>query len=166
VKQPHVPIAGLMAAVAAVAVNLAVMRSYDPTKLDALPHFFFAFGVVPIASILILVALFSAPILLRGGWLSPFVIGFEASGWAVVFAFITWYSIATSAVMGHLGAIGTLISPVISPYVDQSPSLAAACVELGFATILFSLPQLLLAVLGGWLARKSGLTVRFEHRRR
>ncbi|MFI5454531.1 MAG: hypothetical protein ACHRXM_03685 [Isosphaerales bacterium] len=163
-KRPRVPIAGLMAAVAAVAVNLSVMRSFATTP-NSLPHFFFACGVLPIASILILVALFSAPNLLRGGWLSPFVIGFEASGWAAVFAFITYCSIATSAVIGHAGAIAAPIRPFISPYVDHSPSLAAACVELGFATILFSLPQLLLALLGGWLARKSGLTVRFEHRR-
>jgi hypothetical protein len=163
-KRPRVPIAGLMAAVAAVAVNLSVMRSFATTP-NSLPHFVFACGVLPIASILILVALFSAPNLLRGGWLSPFMIGFEASGWAVVFAFITWYSIATSAVIGHASAIATLIRPVISPYFEDSRSVARAFVELGFATILFSLPQLLLALLGGWLVRKSGLTVRVEHRR-
>jgi hypothetical protein len=88
-KRPRVPIAALLSAVAAVAVNLAVMRSFDPTTIVSLPQFFFACGVLPFASVLFLVAAFSAPNLLRGHWLSPFIVGFEASGWAVVFTFIT-----------------------------------------------------------------------------
>jgi hypothetical protein len=37
-KSARFPIAGLMAVVAAIAINLTVMRSFDPHKLDALPR--------------------------------------------------------------------------------------------------------------------------------
>ena len=37
--------------------------------------------------------------------------------------------------------------------------------ELGAGVVIFSLPQLLVALLGGWLTRKLGLTVRFERLR-
>jgi hypothetical protein len=44
---------------------------------------------------------------------------------------------------------------------SEPTDLVAPFVEFGFATILFSLPRLLVALLGGWLARRLGLTARF-----
>ena len=56
-KQPRFAIAGMMAGVAAAALNLAVVRSFNPNKPESLSHLFFACGVMPMASVLILVAL-------------------------------------------------------------------------------------------------------------
>ena len=162
-KLPHTPIAGLMGAVVAVAVNLAVIRSLiDQNSPESAPHFFFAFGILPMSSLLIVVALISAPNLRRGRSPSPFLFGFEVSGWAAVFAFLTCYSIATSRLMGFLEAIAGLLRPIIVPYAQAAPSWAQMSIELGFATALFSLPQLLIALLGGWLIARSGFTIRFE----
>ncbi len=161
-KRHRVSIAGLMAAVAVVAVNAAVVRSIYGGGSFSQPAFFYAHGVFPLASVLITVGLISAPSLLRGERLSPFVFGFEAVGWLVVFAFISWYSIAMDAVMGCAEAIVALIRPPLIVWVERIPSWAQTCVELGFETVVFSLPQLLLALLGGTLARRLQLTIRFE----
>jgi hypothetical protein len=165
-KRARFPIAGLMAAVAAVAINLAVWRSIDWTNAaGGLSHFLFACGAMPMASLLILVVVTSAPTLMRGGPVSPFVVGFEALGWAAVFAFISCYSVAPSVLLGYAGLIGAYTRPVFERYFTDSPSWVGMFFELGAGVVIFSPPQLLVALLGGWLARKLGLTVRFERQR-
>jgi hypothetical protein len=163
-------IAGMMAAVAAVAVNAAVMRLVYAAGSSRFA-FIYACGVLPMASLLILVAVVSIPSLLRGGWLSPFLVGFEAVGWSVVFAFISWYCVDEMGIFDCTQAIATFVGgePGISAlFLDGPPDLEPpnrieAAIEFGFSTGLYSLPQLVLAMLGGWLARKLGLTARFEH---
>jgi len=163
-KRPRFPIAGMMAAVVAVAINLAVIRSIEWTKPDTMAHFFFACGVMPMASVLILVALMSLPDLVRSGRLSPFVLGFEAVGWAVVFAFVTCYSIASPILLAYAEGIGAYTRPVFIRYFADPPPWVGMALELGLGAVIFSLPQLAVALLGGWLTRKFGLTVRFERR--
>jgi hypothetical protein len=153
-----------MAAVAAVAINLAVMRSFDETRPDSLSHLFFASGVVPVGSVLLLLALFSAPNLARGGWLSPFVLGFETLGSVAVFAFITCYSMIPSAILEFTEWTGAWTRPILIPLFAGSPRWVQISIELGFGVIWFSLPQLMVALLGGWLNRKLGLTLRFDLR--
>ncbi len=147
-----------MAAVAAVAINLAVMRSFEQTTAGGLSHLFFAFGVMPMASLLILVALNSVRNLVRGGRCSPFVLGFEALGWPAVFFFITCYSVAAPILLAYAELIGAYVEPLFMRYF----AWAGALFELGFMIVIFSLPQLVAALLGGWLARKLGITIRFE----
>ncbi len=159
-RQFRAPIAGLMAAVAAVAVNLSTMRSYDASSPHSLPHLLFACGVLPMASLLIFVAVTSAAGLRRGQRLAPFLVGFEAFGWAGVFAFLPFHSVATSSLLRYTGLIGAMIRPVVGPYIAAAPSCTPWLFEFGFSTVLFSLPQLLLGLVGGWLARMSGFTAR------
>ena len=156
------PIGGLMAAVAAAAVNLAVIRAFDVNKPDALPHLFFVCGVTPMASILFLVALFSAPQAARGGRVSSFALGFEALGWVAVFAFVAIYSIKPAAILAFTEWTGRWTRPVLVPLFEHSPMWAQLSAELGVGIVLFSLPELIVALGGGWLAWKIGLTVRFE----
>jgi hypothetical protein len=153
-----------MAAVAGCAVNLSVMRSFDPHSTESLPHFLFACAILPMASLLILSALVAALALFRQrqGLLPSFLVGFQMAGWAAVFSFLTLYSVATSVVLKSTGAIGELIRPTIGPLLDAAPTWALAFIEIGFATVVFTLPQLVLALLGGWFARRSGLTACFE----
>ena len=161
-KRPRFPIAGLMAAVAAVAINLAVIRSLEQNTAGGPSHVFYACGVMPMASLLILVALTAAPSLVRGGRCSPFVVGFEALGSLMVFAFITCYSVAAPMLVVCIGLIGEYTRPVFIRYFAGSPNWVGGLFELGLLTIFCSLPQLLVALGGGWLTRKLGLTVRFE----
>jgi hypothetical protein len=165
-KRAHFPIALLMAAVAAVAINLAVWRSIDWTSgAEGLSHFFFACGVMPMASLLILVALKSAPSLMRTGCVSPFVVGFEALGWAAVFAFVTCYSVAPWLLLAYAELIGVYTRPIFERYLAQTPSWVGLYIELGAGVIIILPPLLLVALLGGWLTRKLGITVRFERER-
>ena len=163
-KRPRFAIAGLMAAVAAAALNLGVWRSFDPNVPESLSHLFFACGVMPMASVLILVALTALPRAARGERLRPFVFGFEAAGWVVVFAFGTLYSLAPSAILALTERIGAWTRPVLVPLFEGSPPWASVAAELGFGALLFTLPELVIALLGGWLARALGITVRFEFR--
>ena len=160
-KLYRVSMATMMGAVATAALDFWVMRSLDPGSPDMLPHFLFATGVMPVASLLMLVGLISAPRLFRSGELSSFVIGFEALGWTAVFAFVTCYSIATKTFMEGAEAVAATCRPFLIDYLKDLPAWAGWAFEFGFASILFSLPQLLLALLGGWLAHRVGITARF-----
>ncbi len=158
-KRARFPIAALMAAVVAVAINLAVWRSIELTSVDGgMSHFFFACGAMPMASLLILVALPRAASVMRGDPVSPFLLGFEASGWATVFAFVTCSSIAPSVLLRFVELIGPYTRPVFERYLADTPSWAGLYIELGLGVIIFSPPQLLVALVGGWLTRKLGLT--------
>jgi hypothetical protein len=165
-KRANFSIAGVMMAVVVVAINLAVWRSIDLTSgADGLSHFFFACGVMPMASLLILVALNSAPTLMREGRVSPFVVGFEALGWAAVFGFITCYSVVPSALLAYAELFGQYTRPVFARYTEGLPSSVGLYIELAAGLIIFAPPQLLIALFGGLLTRKLGLTARFERRR-
>jgi hypothetical protein len=160
-KRHRVSLATMMGTVAAAAVTFSVMHAFDPGSPHSLPHFLYATGVMPVASLLILVGVCSVPRVLQSGELSSFVIGFEAFGWTAVFAFITCYSVATTTFMAGAEAIAAMGRPVVIAYLQDTPDWLGVFVELGFATVLFSLPQLLLALLGGFLARRAGVTARF-----
>ena len=89
------------------------------------------------------------------------MIGFEALGWTAVFAFITCYSIAEQTVVDCSAMIDVALRRPFLVVFRDLPGPAGQLVEFGCATALFSLPQLLLALMGGWLARRVGLTARF-----
>ena len=126
----------------------------------------FGCGVVPMASLLILVALFSIPNLVRGARCSPFVFGFEVLGWAAVFAVITCFSVGSPILMAYLELISSYARPIFIRYLVGSPGWVAELFELGAIFVIFSLPQLLVALLGGWVNHKFGFTLRFERQGR
>ncbi len=170
ISRSRVSIAGMMAAVAAVAINAAVMRSVYATGSFSQFAFIYACGVLPMTSLLILALVGSAPSVLRGGSLSPFVVGFEAVGWSVVYAFISWYCVDANGIVDCTHAIASFVSGESVPpwiYVEvpfdlEPPNRTEAALAFGFSVGLYSLPQLVPAILGGWLTRKLGLTARFE----
>ncbi len=158
-------IAVLMGAVGAAAVDFSAMRSLDPNSEDVLMQSLFATGVMPVASLLILVGLISAAKLLRSGEVSSFVAGFEASGWAMVFAFMTCCFIAGSKINDYTEAIAEMMLRSVLADLGEIEGTTAELIFGGFATVFFSLPQLLVALLGGWLVHRSGLSVRVALRR-
>ena len=117
------------------------------------------------ASLLVIIASLQAPNLIRGARLPPFVLGLEALGWAAVFGLVSCYSVAPAVLDGLTEFIDSHTRPVLEPLLADSPSW----VEIPFyyiaGVIIFSSPQLLVALLGGWLTRKLGITVRFERLR-
>ncbi len=142
-KRPRFAIAGLMAAVAAVAINLAVIRSR--------PNFFFACGVMPMASILVLLALVSAPKFVRGGWLSPSALGFQSFGWLAVFGFIACLCLAPSALLGYSRLFGPYLSLFFAPLMRGVSRSGANAFEFAACTVIFTLPELVIALFGGCL---------------
>ncbi len=161
-KRPRFSIARLMVIVVAIAINLAAVRAFNAYDANFLPYLFFVTGVMPMSTTLFVIAIVAARRTVRGDWLAPFVLGYEAFGWLAVFAFVTLYSIAPSAILKFAEEqIGTWTRPFFAPLLDGMPEWVGMLVEFGAATVIFSLPQLTIAFVGGWLFRKLGLTVRF-----
>ena len=156
-------IAGSMAAVGAVAFNLAVIRSFDENNPDSLPHLFFVCGVMPMASLLLLVALISAPKLWRGRLLHSSSALKPRVGRAV-FAYIACgHPLRPMVLMAATEWIGGATRDPFScvTFRTAAPGLGWR-LELGFGAVIFSLPQLVVALFGGSLNSKLGMTVRFE----
>jgi hypothetical protein len=158
-KSYRISMAMLMGAVAVAAVDFWVIRSVE---MSSVMQFFFATGAMPVASLLIVIGLVSVPQLLRSGEISPFVIGFEAAGWMAVFGFIAWYSVAPEYAADCVQPIAEAIRPPRATHFRALSDLPGLLLEFGVIATLFSLPQLLLALLGGWLAHRVGLTARFS----
>jgi hypothetical protein len=166
-KRFRFPLGGLMAAVVLVAINLAVIRAFTGYVGEPFPIIYFACGVVPMASLLVMVALLQVPKLIRGAALSPFVVGFEVLGWTAVLLFVTCYSVTPSRVEAMINFIGTYTQPIFARYLSASdvPDWLGLLIEFGACDIIFSLPQLVLAISGGWLTHVVGLSLRVERRR-
>ena len=117
---------------------------------------------MPLATTLFVLALWSVRDASRGNWLSPFLLGFEAFGWLAVFVFVACSSIIPLKMIEFEGEhIGTWTRPVLEPLLENAPPWVGLVVELGGAMVIFSLPELLLALAGGIICSKLGLTLRF-----
>jgi hypothetical protein len=167
----RVPIAGLMAAVVIVALDAAMIRSLLSSNFNiptsattSLDIVVFAFGVLPMASLLIFLALVRLPKLLRRGGSASFFFGFEVFGWAAVFLFILGSALSPSAVAGYANSIASLFAPALKPHVEHAPDWFLAILEFGLCGLIFGLPQLGIALLGGWLTRRAGISVSIERR--
>ena len=123
---------------------------------------------MPMASVLFLVGSFSARNLMRGDRFSPFALGFEAFGWVAIFAFVTIYSIAPSALLNFTEWIGASTKTVLEPLFQGSPAWVQLSVELGFGAVLFFASAVGHSeFFGGWLAQETGVTAAaWEHLRR
>ncbi len=161
-RRPHISIAGLMVAVAVVAVDVAVCRRLYLDPVDGDLEMFYALGILPMASLLVLFGAFAVPDRRRGGRLAPFVFGFEAVGWTVLLLFISWYSLGRFTVDRYRFPIQVAIMRPFIPALDQAPPWVWVYFANGIGSLVLTAPQLLLALFGGWLARRLKLTIRFE----
>jgi len=145
------------------AINLSVMRSWDSGRADDKPHYLYATGVLPMASVLIFVAAVSIRNLPRRGRISPFATGFLAAGSLAVFGFVTALSLDTQGLreVGH--GLLILAMPFLRPLFERPPIETQVTVECLIVGFVFTIPQLLFGLLGGWLARWLGVTVRLDH---
>jgi hypothetical protein len=160
-KRFRVPLVGLMAVVAALAINLALVRAYGIYGVEEATVCFLC-GVLPMASLLILAAALEVPTLVRGGPLPPFLLGFEVLGWAMALAFITWYSLAPSLLLKLAEYLLLHAWPDFDVHVRKLPKWCESPVAYAAGGIIFLPPQLLIALLGGWLNRKLGFTIRLD----
>ncbi len=173
------PLVFLMAVLAFVALDIAVIRSLlreapgsNQTlylvPIDGATWLSFAalaLGVLPMASLLVLNAMFQVPKIRRSGTVSAFWLGFEIFGWFSVFLFMVVSSFSPAAIQNYLTAVGRLVgSQLLGLMGDEPASWLINSVELAMTTLLLVLPELLLATAAGWLLGRAGartVTVRF-----
>jgi hypothetical protein len=172
---------GLLAAILAVlALDLAVIRSLTRTNapgsnqwLYMVPvdgtHYLsfvgFALGVLPMTTVLVPVTLSHAWTIRRGGAVSTFWFGFVAFGWLSVFLFMAISALSPPAMYGYCEWTGKLISPVAMVIIGNSPpERLVMALDVSLVAVDYVLPELAMALLGGWLIRRSGIRVQVERR--
>jgi hypothetical protein len=168
----------LMVVAAVIALDIAVMRSLfrdapgsnqtlylvpiDGTT--SMPFGTFALGVLPMASLLLLVAFFHLPTFWRTGYVSSFWLGFATSGALSVLLFMIISALSPAATHKYLVVVSArLITPMIGMMGDEPAQWLADGVELAMGTALLMLPEMLLAIAGAWLfarARQRTLNAR------
>ncbi len=164
----------LMMISAVIALDMAVMRSLfrhatgsnqmvylvpiDGT--NSIPFATLALGVLPMASLLVLAAIFQVPKIRRTGTVSGFWLGFETFGWLAVFLFMVGASLSPAAVQKYLIMVaGPVLSPLFGFMGNESVQSLADGIELATATTLLVLPELLIAAAGGWLLGRAGTRI-------
>jgi hypothetical protein len=164
-KMPRLTIAWIMSSVVVAAINLAAIRALDGTS--TLVGWLFVLGAMPMASILVL----GIPSLVRGfsgrGKIRPFLIGFEAVGWTVLLIY-------TSTAVLFPVSVGRVVEWVVnSVFIFFGIDFGSvrgldAALEL-FVLFLFLLiplvPQLAIALVGGWLNQRFKFRITIEPRR-
>jgi hypothetical protein len=164
---------GLLAAIVAVlALDLAVIRSLTRTSAPGSNQWLYmvpvdgthwlsfvgiALGVLPMATVLVPLTISHAWTIRRGSPVSTFWFGFVAFGWLSVFLFMVIADLSPPAIHGYLGWSGSLISPAITVFLgDSPPELLLQSMELILVFVDFGLPEVVIALLGGWLVARSG----------
>ena len=166
---------GILAAILAVlALDMAVIRSLTRTQrfptvrdqwLYMVPvdgtHYLsfvgFALGVLPMTTVLVPVTLSHAWTIRRGGAVSTFWFGFVAFGWLSVFLFMAISALSPPAMYGYCEWSGKLISPVLMVILGNSPSeRLLMALDVSLVAVDYVLPELAMALLGGWLMRPVG----------
>jgi hypothetical protein len=170
-KHLRFSVAFLMAVAAVIALDVAVMRSLFRdapgsnqiqylVPIDGttwIPFGTLAIGVLPVAGLLLLVAIFQLPKIWRTGKVSSFWLGFAISGSLAMFVFMIVSSLSPGATQRYLVVVGgRLITPMASMMGNEPPQWLEYGIELALATTLLVLPELLVATLGGWLLARAG----------
>lgn len=145
-KLPQFSIARLMAAVAMIAfVCLAYHIDLTDHRVWRLGHEY-VIGVVPMASLLLFGLLVAGSDLWRRGECHPFAVGFELAGWASLFFYVSFMAINFENGRRWLD----VILPTTQWFFRRSALIYADYDVLAFQTLLFFIPELVLAVIGGW----------------
>lgn len=178
---PRASIAALMGAVVIIAVNASVFRTllhqepYSGTfaapGLHPLVH---VCGLLPLGSLLVMVALLRVPEVVRRQADAPFFFGFSGFGWASILGFVLICDLAPGRIGQAIDLGFQLVSVTLAPVLSRlvSPDVASQpgpawlenASEIGIISLVLSGPELLLALVGGWLFRKSGISLRIEMR--
>lgn len=162
--RPRMGIIGIMLAVAMFAINLTVMKSWVPVQYLDLSRLLYATGILPTSSVLLFAAVLAIRELASRGTVSPFLVGFLSAGCPAVFVFVSAASIAPQWVSDVGQGFFLFTLPFLRNQFELSPIQTWAMAVCSLLSILFSIPQLIVAILGGWIATKLGLTIRLSPR--
>jgi hypothetical protein len=169
----------MAALLAVLALDMAVIRSLARTipgsnqllyliPIDGthwLPFLTLALGVLPMASVLVLATTSHVLAFRRGGTVSAYWIGFMAFGWLSVSLFVAVAALSPPAVQGYLIWVGERIGPAIVAVLgDDQPEWLFTAIESILCVVEFALPELSIALAGGWWIGRSGGRIGVEPR--
>jgi hypothetical protein len=151
---PRFRIAWLMVVVAFVALDLGAIRGLFGVR-DTFAELVLV-GVLPMANILAAVAILGA---VRRGF-PPFLVGFEVFGAAAMLACLAWAWLSPDALTVYLVGILLLVVRLF-----RTESFGVGLVNYTIAGVLLSLPEVVLALLGGWLTSLAATSLARRRRR-
>ncbi len=165
-------IGALAMLVVVLALDLAVIRSLvrpsSPgsnqmlylvpiTSTSTLAFLAFALGVLPMASVLVPATLSQAWTIRRRGTVSPFGFGFVAFGWVAVFLFMAIAAVSPPAINEYFSWSASRLGPAVAAVIgNDGPSWLETTFEVTVILVDLTLPELLIALAGGWLVGRSG----------
>jgi len=172
---------GLLAVITAVlALDMAVVRSLARTNppgsnqllymvpvdgTHSLAFVGLTLGVLPMTTVLVPATVSHAWTIRRGGTVSTYWFGFVAFGWLSVFLFMAISALSPPAMYGYVEWTASLISPAITVVIgDSPPNWLAEAMELILVAVDYMLPELAMALVGGWLVARSGGRIGVERR--
>lgn len=161
-KLPRFSIAWIMAIIVVAAVDLAAIRALDGTQtvIGAL----IIIGSMPMASILML----GIPNLVRGSTgrstVRPFLVGFEAVGWMVLLVYTGSAIVFAESVAGAVDLSARFLMSLIGWDTANESDPAWQLVGLFVVVLLLLLPQLFVALVGGWLNQRFKIRIAIERR--
>ena len=141
-RLPRVSIGMLMAIVGFIAVQIAVARHFLLSE-----GYVSALFILPVVTVLGLGALFVVRDLCRKGETTPFLVGFEAIGGSTLCFAVQLSPLWLRATLRFARILAPLFPTFLGVEYPERLLLVTLC----------SIPIFLLAVAGGWLAKKLGV---------
>jgi hypothetical protein len=161
-KLPRFSIAWIMAIIVIAAIDFAIIRALDGTNtvIGAL----LVFGSMPMASILVL----GIPSLVRGftgrGKIRPFLAGFEGVGWTILLVYTGSASLFPESVAGAIDLSSQFLMSLIGLDTADGPDPDRQLFGLFVVVLILLLPQLFVALVGGWLNQRFKIRITIERR--
>ena len=123
----------------------------------------FVLGILPLASLLIFLGIVLLPRRMRSKTPSSFLAGFETFGWAAISLFVILAMFTPDWLTYYGMTVGSSVPPKLESWLRTAP--LGWMIDFIFLIIILTLPELIIALFGGWLTRKLGITVLIERRR-
>jgi hypothetical protein len=161
-KLPRFSIAWIMAIIVIAAVDLAAIRALDGT--NTLMGGLIAVGLMPMAGILVL----GIPSLVRGftgrAKIRPFLAGFEGVGWTVLLVYTVCAILFPESIAGAIDLSAQFLMSLIGLDTADGPDPAWQLIGLFVVVLFLLLPQLVAALIGGWLNQRFKIKITIERR--
>jgi hypothetical protein len=117
-------------------------------------------GALPMAFILFHGLVVGCSDIVRRGRCRPFLLGFEFVGWAMVLAYVSFMAVEFQAGFRPVARLAPLTEHALGlpVFYLSKPKVVA------FQTLVLTAPQLVVALVGGWVTHSLGITVVRERR--
>ena len=160
---PRFSIAWIMAIIVVVAIDFAAIRALSGT--GTLVGGLIAIGSLPMAGILML----GIPSLIKGlsgrGKIRPFLNGFEGVGWTMLFVYTGSAILFPESIAGQFQSVLISLVKVMGWDVADTSDASWQLFWLFVVILILLLPQLVIALIGGWLNQRFEIRITIKRRR-